>query len=134
MDKQRRFEPIPIAVEATARAVIDAAIKVHKKLGPGLLESVYETCLAQELRKRGLGVQTEIALPITYEDLELEAAMRLDMLIENHLIVELKAVEKMIPLYKAQLLTYLKLSNLRLGLLLNFNVPLMKNGIERVVR
>ncbi len=128
------YAPISRDVEATATKVVDAAVKVHRQMGPGLLESAYESCLAHELRTRGLGVQSQVPLPVVYDGLELDAAMRIDLLVEKHLILELKAVEKMIPLYEAQLLTYLKLSGLRLGLLMNFSVRLMKDGIHRVVR
>jgi GxxExxY protein len=128
-----KFEPIPPEVEQAARVTTDAAFKVHKTLGPGLLESVYEACLAHELRQRGIHVETQIALPVIYEGLRLEAGLRLDMLVANQLIVELKAVEKMNSLFEAQLLTYLKLTGRRLGLLINFNVPLIKHGIKRII-
>ena len=128
-----KFEPIPPEVEQAARITIDAAFKVHKTLGPGLLESVYEACLAHELRQRGIHVETQIALPVIYEGLRLEAGLRLDMLVANQLIVGLKAVEKMNSLFEAQLLTYLKLTGRRLGLLINFNVPLIKHGIKRII-
>ncbi|MDT5121303.1 MAG: hypothetical protein QOC96_785 [Acidobacteriota bacterium] len=128
-----KFEPIPPEVEQAARVATDAAFKVHKTLGPGLLESVYEACLAHELRQRGINVETQIALPVIYEGLRLEAGLRLDMLVANQLIVELKAVEKMNSLFEAQLLTYLKLTGRRLGLLINFNVPLIKHGIKRII-
>ena len=128
-----KFEPIPPEVEQATRITIDAAFKVHKTLGPGLLESVYEACLAHELRQRGIQVETQIALPVIYEGLRLEAGLRLDMLVANQLIVELKAVEKMNSLFEAQLLTYLKLTGRRLGLLINFNVPLIKHGIKRII-
>ena len=128
-----KFEPIPPEVEQAARITTDAAFKVHRTLGPGLLESVYEACLAHELRQRGIQVETQIALPVIYEGLRLEAGLRLDMLVANQLIVELKAVEKMNSLFEAQLLTYLKLTGRRLGLLINFNVPLIKHGIKRII-
>ncbi|MDT4956158.1 MAG: hypothetical protein QOJ02_4296 [Acidobacteriota bacterium] len=129
----KTFEPIPPEVEQVAKVTIDAAFKVHKSLGPGLLESVYEACLTHELRRRRIPVETQIALPVIYEGLRLEAGLRLDMLVAQQLIVELKAVEKMNDLFEAQLLTYLKLTGRRLGLLINFNVPLIKNGIKRIV-
>jgi GxxExxY protein len=112
--------------------IVDAAMKVHTKLGPGLLESAYEACLAYELRRRGLQVATQVALPITYEDVQLDAGYRIDLLVESQVIVELKAVEKMIPLYDAQLLSYLKLSGNKIGLLINFNVVRLKDGIKRL--
>ncbi len=102
-------------------------------LGPGLLESVYEICLAHELKQRGLIVSTQVAFPVVYEDVRLEAGLRLDMLVEHLLIVELKAVERMHPVYEAQLLSYLKLTGHRLGLLINFHVPLLKDGIKRII-
>lgn len=113
--------------------IIDAAIKVHTILGPGLLESAYEVCLAHELRQRGLNVQTQVILPIEYEGLQLDAGYRIDLLVEDTVIVELKAVEKMLPLYEAQLLSYLRLRDLEVGLLINFNVVKLKNGLKRLV-
>ncbi len=130
----RHFLPIPADVEQVGRAVLDAAFKVHTELGPGLLESVYEACSAFVLRDSGLYVETQVALPVTYHNVEVEAAMRLDMLVEKKVIVELKAVESMMPLYDAQLITYLKLTGLRLGYLINFNVSHLRDGIKRIVR
>jgi GxxExxY protein len=127
------FEPIPDEIEKIATVVVDAAFKVHKVLGPGLLESVYEECLAYELKKRGIKVERQISLPIVYEDMRLDAGLRLDMLVDGKMILEIKSVEKMNPIYEAQVLTYLKLSGLRLGLLINFNVPAIKYGIKRIV-
>ncbi len=112
--------------------IVDAAMKVHTKLGPGLLESAYEACLAYELRQRGLQVATQVSLPISYEDVQLDAGYRIDLLVESQVIVELKAVEKMIPLYDAQLLSYLKISGNKIGLLINFNVMRLKDGIKRM--
>lgn len=113
--------------------IIDAAMKVHSALGPGLLESAYEACLKHELSKRGLIVESQVLLPIFYDGVKIDAGYRLDMLVENEIILELKAVEKVIPIHEAQLLSYLKLSNKQVGLLLNFNVLLLKDGITRVV-
>jgi GxxExxY protein len=107
--------------------VIGAAIEVHTRLGPGLLESVYEACLCHELHKRGIGFERQVSIPIVYDGL------RLDMIVEGEVIVELKSVDALTPLHTAQLLTYLKLTGKRLGLLLNFNVPRLKVGIKRVV-
>lgn len=132
--RARVFEPISHEVDALAASVVDAAFRVHKALGPGLLESVYETCLCHELKQRGIPFKSQVALPIHYNGLTLDNGLRLDMLVDERLIVELKAVEKMQPLYDAQLLTYLKLSGLRLGLLINFNTPLIKDGIKRIAR
>jgi GxxExxY protein len=113
--------------------IIDAAMKVHTALGPGLLESAYEVCLAHELRKRGLNVQTQVVLPIEYDGMRLDAGYRIDLLVENMIIVELKAVEKMNPIFEAQILSYLKLSRLEVGLLINFHVPRLKDGLKRIV-
>jgi GxxExxY protein len=120
-------------IEETARQIVDAAIKVHRALGPGLLESTYQTCLAFELRKRDLQVSCEVSLPVVYDSVKIDAGYRIDMLVEGHVIVENKAVEKLLPIHEAQLLTYLKLRDCRLGFLLNWNVPLMKHGIKRMV-
>jgi len=128
------YEPLSEELEYLAAEVVDAAYKVHAALGPGLLESVYEICLCHELNKRGLPFQRQVVLPVAYGDVKLDAGLRLDILVSQQLILELKAVEKMIPLYDAQLLTYLKLTGLRLGLLINFNVVLIKDGIKRIVR
>ncbi|HEX8944414.1 MAG TPA: GxxExxY protein [Gemmatimonadaceae bacterium] len=114
-------------------AVVDAAIRVHSALGPGLLESAYETCLAYELRERGLLVRTQVALPVVYKAIRLDVAYRIDLLVGECVIVELKTVSKLLSVHEAQLLTYLKLSGHRLGLLLNFHVPLMREGIKRMV-
>ena len=119
--------------EHVASVIVDAAIKVHSALGPGLLESVYQACLAHELDIHGLKVEREVKCPIRYGELTLDGGLRLDLVVEGLAIVELKAVEKILPVHEAQLLTYLKLSGHRLGLLLNFNVPLMKEGIHRRV-
>jgi GxxExxY protein len=129
----KEFKPLDPQTERTEKEIVDAAYKVHKELGPGLLESVYEACLTHELTKRGLKVDTQIELPVHYETVRLDIGFRLDLLVENEIIVELKAVETMIPLFEAQLLTYLKLTGKRLGLLINFNVPLIKNGIKRLI-
>jgi GxxExxY protein len=120
-------------LERIAKIVVDAIYTVHKKLGPGLLESVYSICLAHELRKRGLKVDREVKLPIIYDDIRLESAYRLDLLVEFCIVIEAKAVEKLIPLFESQLLTYLKLSGYPLGFLVNFNVPLVKDGLKRII-
>lgn len=120
--------------EQVAKWVVDATFKVHSTLGPGLLESVYSICLAHELRNRGLIVEREVRLPIVYDGIQLDAGLRIDLLIENCVIVECKSVERMIPVFQAQILTYLKLTGHSLGILINFNVPLMKDGIRRVIR
>jgi GxxExxY protein len=121
------------AVDAIAKQVVDAALAVHRTLGPGLLETVYEQCLAFELADRGLRFEQQKALAITYRGLCIPNALRLDLVVEDAIVVEAKAVEALLPLHRAQLLTYLRLSALRLGLLINFNVPLLKDGIRRFV-
>jgi GxxExxY protein len=113
--------------------VFDAGLKVHRTLGPGLLESAYEECLYYELQKSGLSVAKQKALPLVYEEVKLDAGYRIDLLVENKLIVEIKAVEALSDLHLAQILTYLKLSGCKLGLLINFNTKLFKDGVRRVV-
>lgn len=131
-DTKTPRKPIPKEVDKVARQVVDAAYSIHNSLGPGLLESVYEACLAHELIKRGLNIERQITLPIIYDNIRLDAGLRLDLIVNNCLIVELKAVDAIIPVHKAQLLTYLKLTGHRLGLLINFNVPVIKDGIHRI--
>ena len=114
-------------------ANIEAAIAVHSALGPGLLESAYEACLAHELRSRGLIVLTQVALPILYRGLAIDAGYRLDLLVNSTVIVELKTVKKILPIHEAQLLSYLRLSGHHVGLLINFHVPLLKDGIKRML-
>jgi GxxExxY protein len=116
-----------------ATAILDAAFKIHRTLGPGLLESVYQATLDFELQKRGLRVVQQVGLPVYYEEIKLELGFRVDLIVADKVIVEIKSVEALAPVHKKQLLTYLRLMNLRLGLLLNFNVELMKGGIQRVV-
>ena len=116
-----------------AKIVFDTVVKIHKILGPGLLESAYEKCLAYELRKQGLFIEQQIILPLIYEDICIDTGYRLDILVENKVILELKAVEQVPDIYKAQLLTYLKLSRCKLGLLINFNVPYMGKGVQRII-
>ena len=116
-----------------AKIVIDAGIKVHKALGAGLLESAYEECLFYELQKNGLFVEKQKALPLVYENVKLEAGYRIDLLVEKKLVIEIKSVEALNDLHIAQILTYLKLSGCKLGLLINFNTVLLKNGIKRII-
>ncbi len=113
--------------------VIGLAIRVHRALGPGLLESAYEECLSYELKLDGLGFQRQLHLPVVYREIQLEQAYRIDLLVEGNLIVEIKAVDKILPLHEAQLLTYLRLSNKHTGLLLNFQTAMLKDGIKRLV-
>jgi GxxExxY protein len=116
-----------------SNVVIGAAIEVHRVLGPGLLESVYQKCLVRELNLAGLSLREEVPLPVTYKELTFEAAFRLDLLVADKVIVELKAVEKIQPVHEAQLLSYLRLAGHKLGLLINFNVPVLRTGVRRVV-
>ena len=120
-------------LNAIAKEVVDAAFEIHTKLGPGLLESLYENCLIYEIGLRNLKVQRQVSITVIYKDVKFDDGLRLDLLVENCLIVELKAVEALFPVHQAQLLTYLKLTGNSLGLLINFNVPLIKDGIKRIV-
>lgn len=126
-------QPLSDAIEAVAREIVDAAFKVHQTLGPGLLESVYEICLCHELTKRGIACVRQVPVNIVYDGVVIEAGLRIDLLVADEVIVEIKAVDQMIPVYDAQLLTYLKLTNRRLGFLINFNSPLLKHGIKRMI-
>jgi len=116
-----------------SKIIFDCALKVHKALGPGLLESSYEECLFYELKKYGVSVEKQKSLPLIYEDVKLDIGYRIDIIVENKVIIELKAVETLNDVHFAQLLTYLKLTDCKLGMLINFNVALIKNGIKRVV-
>ena len=119
---------------AVGQQVVDAAFRVHTSLGPGLLESVYEAALAYELEKRGLSITRQQGIPVVYEAVRIHAGFFADLVVEDQVIVEIKAVETVAPVHKKQLLTYLKLANKRLGLLINFNVVLIKHGITRIVK
>jgi GxxExxY protein len=116
-----------------ATIILGCAIEVHKQLGPGLLESAYEACLVYELKEKGLNVIQQAALPVIYKDVKLEAGYRIDLLVENKVIIEIKSVDALADIHLAQVLTYLKLKDLKLGLLINFNSVLLKEGIKRVV-
>lgn len=133
--KLHMSQALPVSAELNqlASAVVDSAYKVHRALGPGLLESVYEKCLQHELTKRGFHVQTQVQLPVEYDGLKLELGLRLDMLVNDCLIIEVKAVDMLAEIHQAQLLTYLRLTGHRLGFLINFNVPTIKSGIKRMV-
>jgi GxxExxY protein len=122
-----------ISENELSKIVFNCALKVHQNLGPGLLESAYEECLFYELNKTGLEIQKQKALPLVYEEVKLDIGYRIDIIIENKLILEIKSVEALNDIHFAQLLTYLKLTNCKLGMLMNFNVALIKNGIKRVV-
>jgi len=115
-----------------AMAIVDAAYLVHRTLGPGLLESAYEAVLVHELRKRGLDVAVQVLVPVVYDSVRLDAGFRADVIVENLVIVELKSLEKVVPVHKKQLTTYLRLADMRLGLLINFGEELIKNGITRI--
>jgi GxxExxY protein len=127
------FPPLQDSTDSIARAIVDSAYTVHSSLGPGLLESIYETCFCYELRKRNLSFLRQVSVPIVYNDITFDEGLRLDVLICNTVICELKAVELMHPVFTAQLLTYLKLTGKRLGFLINFNVPIIKHGIKRII-
>jgi GxxExxY protein len=116
-----------------AKQIVDVAFRIHTTFGPGLLESVYETIMAYELQKRGLRVVRQQAIPVVYESVRMDLGFRADLIIENKVVIEIKSVEAIAPVHKKQLLTYLRLTDKRLGLLINFNVELIKNGITRVV-
>jgi len=128
-----RYEPIPHHLKSLAGEIIDAACTVHKHLGPGLLERVYETCFCYELSSRGVFFLRQVDVPIVYKDMAFQEALRLDVLVEHNIICALKAVDEIHPVWAAQVLSHLKLANKRLGFLINFNVPRMKNGIRRFV-
>lgn len=119
-------------IEEIATEVVDSCSKIHKALGPGLLENAYEACLEYELLKRGLAVERQIPQPVIYEEIAIDAGYRIDLLVSGLVIIELKAVEQLAPIHTAQLLTYLKLSGKSLGFLINFNTPLIKQGIKRI--
>jgi GxxExxY protein len=125
--------PVPPELNIISGKVVEAALAVHSALGPGLLEGVYEICLFHELQKRGLKAERQVNLPVIYDGIKLEEGLRLDMLVEDALVLELKAIEEILPVHLAQILTYLKLSGRRLGLIINFNVARIKDGIKRVV-
>jgi GxxExxY protein len=135
MNHQDTKAPRPAISSQTdeiAREIVDSAYQVHRALGPGLLESVYETCLVHELVKRGLKLERQVSMPVVYDSIRLDAGLRLDLVVEQQVVVELKVVEALLPVHEAQLLTYLKLSGHRLGVLINFNVPRIKDGIRRM--
>jgi len=119
-------------INQTTGKIIEAAMKVHSALGPGLLESAYEACLLHELRKRGMEALSQVTLPLHYDGLSIDAGYRIDLMVEDSVIVELKAVEKVLPIHEAQIHSYLKLSNKKVGLLINFNVVHLKTGIKRI--
>lgn len=127
------YEPLPRGTEDAARVIVDAAMTVHRTLGPGLLESAYEVCLAHELEKRELSVLRQVPMPVAYDSVKLDAGYRIDLIVNRDVIVEVKSVEALAPVHDAQVLTYLRLSGRRLGLLINFNAALLKQGIRRMI-
>lgn len=124
---------LPRDTELVATAIVDAGLKVHKTLGAGLLESVYEECLVHELTTRGFWPRRQVALPIVYDGVTLDADLRIDLLVNGLVVVEVKSVESLLPVHRSQLITYLKLSGCRVGFLMNFNVPLFKDGVKRII-
>jgi len=117
--------------DPVSKKVIGCAIEVHKQLGPGLLESAYERCLAFELQQSGIAFRQQVPLPVAYKGIDLDCAYRMDLVVDDYLVLEIKSVELLLPIHEAQILTYLKLSRLKLGLLLNFNSALLRDGIRR---
>jgi GxxExxY protein len=126
------FEGIDSETDKIAKEIVDSAYQVHLNLGPGLLENAYEVCLAHEISKRGLNVQRQVEIPLVYKEVQVDAGFRLDLLVEKKIIVEIKAVEQLLPVHRAQVITYLKLLKNKLGFLINFNVPVLKKGLERI--
>jgi len=116
-----------------SKQILDASVNVHKEMGPGLLESIYELCLIKELELRKLNIQSQVSIPLIYKSYELSKDFRIDILVENEVIIEIKSVETILPVHKAQIISYLKLANKKLGFLINFNVDLLKNGFFRFV-
>jgi GxxExxY protein len=131
--KKEELNPIDLEEEKLASVIVDSAYTVHKAMGSGLLENIYEACLSEELEYRGLSIRRQYPIPVTYRNKVMEAGFRADLIVENRILVELKAVEKIIPVHRAQTLSYLRLTGLRLGFLINFNVPLIKEGIVRII-
>ena len=127
------YKPLSEREESIAKKIVNAAFTVHKSLGPGLLEKVYEVCFCHELSKRKLKYQRQVDVPIVYDGKVFDEGLRLDVFVENLIICELKAVDEMNPVWEAQILSHLKLTAKRLGFLINFNVPLIKNGIKRII-
>ncbi len=127
------FAPLPEKLNRIGEYIVNSAYRVHKELGPGLLEAVYEECLIHELTNNGLKAEKQLKIPIYYQNKLLDSHLRIDMLVEKAVIVELKAVEALLPVHQSQLLTYLRLAQKRLGYLINFNVPVIKTGIKRMV-
>lgn len=131
-DGHNESEPVPVRVNQVGRAVMDAAFRVHSAPGPGLLESAYEACLAEDLRQGGFRVERQVGIPLSYGEVRLDVGYRLDVLVENCVLVEIKSVDALAPIHKAQVLTYLRFSGVRLGYLINFNSALLKTALRRL--
>jgi GxxExxY protein len=129
----KNFKPLSKELEEIAANIVDAAFAVHKNLGPGLLEKIYELAFCHELKKRGLRVRRQVEISIVYDGITFDEGLRLDVLVEEQIICEIKAVDEMNPVWQAQVMSHLKLTENRLGFLINFNVPLIKNGIKRII-
>jgi GxxExxY protein len=125
-------QPLPAATERVGRAVLNAAFAVHTALGPGLLESVYEACLAEELQQAGLRVERQVGVPVAYGDVRMEVGYRLDLLVERAVVVEVKSIDALASIHMAQVLTYLRFASVRLGYLINFNTVMLKHGLRRL--
>lgn len=132
-DTKTRSKEISVEIEQVVTEIVDAAFQVHKALSPGLLESVYSACMSREFSRRQIEVEREVALPVIYDGLRIDGGLRIDFLVAREIIVELKAVDILLPVHKAQILSYLRLSEKRVGLLINFHVPLIRDGIKRFV-
>ncbi|SIT04746.1 GxxExxY protein [Belliella pelovolcani] len=125
------FNALSIEEERIGKCIVNASYIIHKSIGPGLLEKIYEVCLTHELRKAGLDVKRQVTIPIQYDGIQFDEGLRLDLLVEDKVIIEIKSVEQVNPVWEAQIISHLKLTGLSLGYLINFNVPLIKNGIRR---
>jgi len=132
MIQSNKIEPIPENINKITQSILGAAYEVHTVLGPGLLESIYETCLAYELRQRGHLVEKQVILPVIYKGIHMDAGLRMDLIVDSCVIIEIKVVDTLLPIHEAQLLTYLKLTGYRVGLLMNFNSCHLKDGIKRI--
>ncbi len=132
MNQSNKIEPIPEQVNKITHSILDASYEVHTVIGPGLLESIYETCLAYELREKGHLVEKQVNLPVIYKGIHMDAGLRMDLIVDGSVIIEIKAVDTLLPIHEAQLLTYLKLTGYRVGLLMNFNSCHLKDGIKRI--
>ncbi len=130
----KKYKPLPADLETFGKKIVDAAYTVHKNLGPGLLEKVYEICFCHEIKKRGLEYQRQVDIPVVYDGIIFNEGLRLDVLVENQVICELKAIETVNPVWEAQILSHLKLTGKRLGYLINFNVPNIGSGIRRFIK